>query len=375
MLENCLLDIANLLDVNIDEMDLGQPLFTDPRYISRPFEKANFKAFDPFASEVGPKEPKEVAFVDGGNLEILRAPNFSVQLVRVYYNIFDWKNERVAPRKVPPRMEFFVTAFAKMIDGKMYYSGILHPMVEDQIEYLPSGDLMVDSMDRQLATGGFRADISVMGELTRRAAEWVLTGHVMREELDEGDLLVRDGTLQTAVSNEKYYSMPAYEAADKRGVLLGGLAKTSTMFTTTGLSLLAAVHRLSQDCDLKGSAWYYHPLAENHHTDHPAEMFVTKLHPDSKYVFRFELYKPQAERMDRESMDGLFRRLGRNSDDWSFVGYPYGLVEADASARVTFHESSGIKSMVNMTLSNMACFDKISRHLQATNAHSVLDSI
>lgn len=378
MLERCLHDIANLLDVNIDEMTPGQPLFTDPRYIAKPFDKSNFKPFDPCPKDAGPTpgEPARVAFVDGGNLEILRAPNFSVSLVRVYFNIFDGKNERVAPTTVPPRMEFFVTAFASMVDGKMYYSGILHPMDDSQVDYLPSGEhLMVDSMDRAIATGGFRADISIMGQITRRAAEWSLAGHVMREELEKGDLMVRDGTLQTAVTNEKYYAKPAYDAADGKGVLLSGLAKTSMLFTTTGLSLLAAVHKLAQDNGLKQSAWYYNPLAENHHPDHPAEMFVTKLHPDTKYVFRYELYKPQVEAMSKEQLDGVFLRLGRNSSDLSFLGYPYGLVEADLSARVHYADSDWLKGMVSNTLSNMSCYDKICRHLQATNAHDVLDTI
>jgi len=378
MLEHCLHDIGNLLDVNIDEMDLGEPMFSDPRYEAKPFDRSNFRPFEPFepAAEGGPKEPARVAFVDGGNLEILRAPNFSVSLVRVYYNIFDLNNERMSPRTVPPRMEFFVTAFARMVDRKMYYSGILHPMNEEQTDFLPSGaHLMVDSMDKQVAMGGFRADISVMADLTRRAAEWVLAGNVMSKELEKGDLLVRDGTLQTAVTNEKYYSQPAYEAANDKGVLLGGLSKTSTLFTTSGLSLLAVVHKLSQDNGLGKRSWYYNPVAESNHPDHPAEMYVTKLHPDSKYVFRFELYKPQAKKLGTVERDGIFKRLGRNSSDLSFLGYPYGLIEADNSARVTYHESAGIKNIISMTLANMNCYDKISRHLQATNAHSVLDSI
>jgi hypothetical protein len=378
LLEKCLHDIANILDVNIDEMNLGEPMFNDPKCIPVPFDKANFTGFDPCDPAVrdGSKEPLRVAFVDGGNLEILRAPNFSVQLVRVYYNIFDQQNRRVMPQKIPPRMEFFVTAFARMIDGKMYYSGILHPMVDEQTDFLPSGEhLMMDAQDSKIAPAGLHADISVMGDLTRRVAEWTLAGHVMQNELEEGDLMVRDGTLQTAVNNEKYYSRPAYDAADHKGVLLAGLAKTSNLFTSTGQSLVAAVHRLSHDTALKESAWYYNPLADNNNPDHPAEMFITKFHPGSKYVFRFEMYKPQAKAMEPENLTGLFRRLGHNSSDLSFLGYPYGLVEADASARVTFHESNGLKSLVNMTLSNMDCFDKISRHLQASNAHSVLDSL
>jgi hypothetical protein len=154
MLEKCLHDIANILDVNIDEMNMGEPMFNDPKCIPKPFDKANFSPFDPCdpASRDGSKEPLRVSFVDGGNLEILRAPNFSVQLVRVYYNIFDQQNQRIMPKKVPPRMEFFVTSFARMIDGKMYYSGILHPMIDEQTDFLPSGEhLMMDAQDNKIA--------------------------------------------------------------------------------------------------------------------------------------------------------------------------------------------------------------------------------
>lgn len=373
MWTSTIFDIANLLDVNIDEMDMGEPLFTDPRYQAVPFDKGNFRTFD--IGKLPEGEVRRLAFVDGGNLEILRAPNFSVQLVRVYYNIFEGR-KRIVPSRVPIRIDFFVTALARFMDGKVYYSGLLLPLVPEHEEYLPSGEhLMVDPMDKKIATGGFRADISVMGQLTRRFAEWLMAARVMREELGEGDLLVRDGTLQTAVSNERYYADEAFKAADEKGVLLGGVAKTSTLLTTTGLSLLATVQRMSKDMGLDGDCWYYSPIAENMHPDHPAEMYVSKLFPDSKYVFRTELYKPQAEAMEDDDIDDVFAHLARNSADLSFQGYPYGLVDADNFARVGFQESGLIKNLINNTLSGQESFEKITRHLTAMNAHSVLDSI
>jgi hypothetical protein len=376
MLTDCLLDIANLLDVNIDEMDMGQPLFTDPRYEARPFDVRNFRGFDPSSMSIREEASgRRMAFVDGGNLEVLRAPNFSVQLVRVYFNIFEGP-KRILPKKVPMRIEFFVTALTSFQDGKIYYSGILVPLQEEYLDHLPSGEhLMVDSMDKNIRRGSFGADISVVGSITRRFAEWLVTAHVMRDELREGDIIWRDGTLQTAVKNERYYAQEAFKAADEKGVVLGGVAKTSTLFTTTGLSLLAAVHRLSREDGGEDGCWYYHPLAENNHPDHPAEMFITKLHPSSRYVFRTEVYKPQARAMGQEGLDTLFNMLGRASGDLSFLGYPYGLVDADQFARVGMHESRWIKDLINNTFSGLECYDKIARHLMATNAHDVLDSI
>lgn len=376
MLADRLADIANLLDTNIDELNMGAPLFTDPRYKARPFDKGNFSPFPSMTLDEAASDGRRLAFVDGGNLEILKAPNFSVHLVRVYFNIFEGER-RVMPRSVPQRMEFFVVALATILDGKMYYSGILVPMDEAQTDLLPSGDhLMIDSMDRTIRSDTMgRADISVMGALTRGFAEWHMAALVMEEELREGDILIRDGTLQTALGNERHYAKRAYKAADERGVVLGGVAKTSTLITTTGLSLLAAVNRLSTGGDLEGKIWYYHPVAENTHPDHPAEMFVAKLNPESDYVFRSEVYRPQAEAMGREGVGRFFSLLSSHCCDYTFLGYPYGLVDADQYARVPRHQAGEVRTLMGTTLSGMDCHDKIMRHLQAMNAHDILDAI
>jgi len=366
----------DMLDVNINEMDLGLPLFTDPRYEAKPFDGKNFRALDPASLDMDKKAlGRRMAFVDGGNLEILRAPNFSVQLVRIYFNIFEDK-KRILPKKIPMRIEFFVTALASFQDGKIYFSGILLPLQEEYNDFLPSGEhLMVDSMDRTIRRGSFGADISIVGSITRRFAEWLIAAHVMKEELREGDILFRDGTLQTAVKNERFYAEEAYKAAEEKGVILGGIAKTSTLFTTTGLSLLAAVHKLSRENGVGDKCWYYNPIAENDHPDHPAEMFISKLHTASKYVFRTEVYKPQAKALGQKGIDELFTLLARGSSDLAFLGYPYGLVDADDFARVSMHESRWIKDLIGTTFAGLDCYDKISRHLLATNAHDVLDSI
>ena len=364
--------VAILLDQGVDENDLGQPMFTDKRYIARGFDPGNFHPFDMAKGE----KDGRMSYVDGGNLEILRAPNLSVSLVRTYYNIFDRNGTRVRPKTVPERMEFFVVAYSRMHDGDLMYSALLVPLADSYEPYLPTGGhLQVDSMDRAIAPAGTRADISVMGSLTRRFSEWLLAYHVMDKELEAGDMLVRDGTLQTAMMNEMYYAGTTFAKAKDRGVLLTALAKTSTLFTTTGHPLIAAVDRLSEDNGLGERCWFYHPVVENNHPAHQAEIFVCRLHERSNFVFRFEVFRDQASNMPQAEIARVFERLARNSTDLTFLGYPYGLVDADMNARVHVNERDLLFALCRAELMRAGIWDKVSRCMSATSAHDVLDSI
>src|SRR5574339_619134 len=52
------------------------------------------------------KKDRKIAFVDGGSGVLLKAPNYSIQLNRVYFSIFAGKN-RLIPQKTRNRIEFF----------------------------------------------------------------------------------------------------------------------------------------------------------------------------------------------------------------------------------------------------------------------------
>jgi hypothetical protein len=74
--------IAEFLDSRVAEDELGQPYFGNPDYETLPFSTANFVPIKDVKPSI------RTAFVDGGNQEIIGAPNFSVQMNRVYFNIF-----------------------------------------------------------------------------------------------------------------------------------------------------------------------------------------------------------------------------------------------------------------------------------------------
>src|SRR3989338_9981075 len=60
---------------------------------------------------------KKIAFVDGGNAELISAPNLSVQLIRLYSVIYE-NNKRLKSKKY----EFYVVIGAKASEKNVKYS-------------------------------------------------------------------------------------------------------------------------------------------------------------------------------------------------------------------------------------------------------------
>jgi len=368
MLSDALRKAAELLDRDLADVDLGEPRFGDARYAPVPFDPAHFH-------KIGADPPQgALGFVDGGNLELLRAPDFSVQLVRVCSVVFR-RGKRVPLRSVPLRIEFLSVARAFPRGGEIYYSAELLPAGRAAEPFLPAGEtLVLSSRDDQLSSGSYRADISVVGACARRFAEWLVLSELVKKELEPGDLAVRDGTLQTAVRNESAPASEAFQAALDRRVTMTALAKTSTLFTSSGVSVLAAVGQLARDTG-RHDRWYYHPLVVNEHPEHRAEIFACRLHPASKHVFRFEILREQARAMGADLLGRLFSELAANSSDLSFPGYPYGLVEADGLARVRRNEKETLRAMIASVLAEKGAWERVQGHLSASDAHDVLDRI
>jgi hypothetical protein len=368
MLTDALRQAAEALDRETADPELGVPQFGDARYTAVPFDLANFTDLEPKGQGAA------IGFVDGGNMEILHAPDFSVQLVRVCSVVFR-KGERSCARSVPSKIEFLSIARAFPRDGEIFYAARLIPASGTAAAFLPdAASLVISSRDDQLSSGRFRVDISVVGAAARRFAEWNALSGLVERELDGGDIAVRDGTLQTAVRNESGPASKAFSAALDKGVVLTALAKTSTLFTSSGISLLAAVEKLSRDGGRTG-CWYYHPLVRNEHPEHRAEIFACRLHPASKHVFRFEVLREQARQMGPAELGRVFGELAANSRDLAFPGYPYGLVDADDLARVRRHEKEALKALLASALAEKGSWERVRSHLSAVDAHDILDQI
>ena len=357
--------LVEILDSKVVEHLLGNP-FLRSDYKTYPLDAKNFKPITLMFSE------GKIAFVDGGNHEILHAPNFSVQINRIYHNIFR-EGLRRTLGDLPIRIEFFSATYSDFHSDQLFFKTLTFPIREEHRKYLPEEkDLIFNSADRTLTTGLQRADISRVASLSRRFAEWEFASHIVSKELDEDDILVVDGTLQAPHTNEGKYVEKIQKHALKKGVYFTGLSKACELHTTTGLSLIGAIRKLAMDNGISGM-WYF-PIASISSPDHKAIMLAVKLHPKADRVFRFEVFAEEPSIGD-ERVEKVLQQLSSNASDISFPGYPYGLIDADMFARVREDEVERYQMMLFSEISKQGKWEKFLRHIQATDTHDILNML
>lgn len=310
---------------------------------------------------------RKLAFVDGGNQEIIGAPNFSVQLNRVYS--MAWKG-KIRDRWSLPRVEYFSSTFSCFKNDEIHYETTVIPSIQDTEKYLPDDKhLSFSSMERSLMNGNQRADIDRVGSVARRFGEWRVALNAL-DELSEGDILVMDGTLQSNFKNEAEYVKALSAKASERGVVLTGISKTSAIFTTKGQSLLGTVNTLAETEGIKGN-WYF-PVAESTSVDHDVIITVAKLNPVADWVFRVEIQREFYNKLG-DQIEEIFSLLCQNSIDPTFPGYPYGLIDADRFARVSFDEVAYYRSLIVSEISKLGKASRFLPHIHSGDAHDILN--
>ncbi|WP_321211978.1 DNA double-strand break repair nuclease NurA [Methanothermobacter sp. DP] len=290
---------------------IGRPYFRSAKYRAHEFSTANF-------TPIEGGDERLIAFIDGGNSPILEGPGISVQLNRVALGLFRG-GQRVQP-EMPSRIEFFSVMTMNPEEEMCRFQ--LHPIREEYLEFLPDEDdmhLELEDTDT--------VDESTLKGLPRRFAEWSMALAAL-DELDAGDILVRDGSLQASFEKENSY---INKLGDRAGEIhVTGLSKTCTLYTTTSISLLSAIGRLASEGGVKGT-WCYHPIAIR--TDRPTTLTAVKLNPAGR-IFRMDIL---GEYDGDEALD-VASTLSLNARDACFPGYPYGLVDVDMRARVSGDE-------------------------------------
>lgn len=353
---------VEFLENNIFNDEIGEPHFKQTGVTAFPLVKEGFHQISDENSK------RKLAFVDGGNNEIIGAPNFSVQLNRIYSSSWSGK---VREQWKLPRVEFFSSTYSCFKEGEIHYETSVVSSTNESEKYLPdSNDLSFSSVDRTLMSGNQRADIARVGSVARRFAEWRMALHVV-ERLSEGDVLVMDGTLQSNFKNEVNYIRALSEAAKRSGVILTGISKASTIFTTSALSLLGAVNNLAEKEGIEGN-WFF-PVAKSTSIDHNSMITIAKLNPISERVFRVEIQRDQFDRLKGQDQDEIFSRLCQNSTDTTFPGYPYGLIDADRFARVSYDEVDYYRSLFMSEISKRGNTSKFLSHIHSRDAHDILN--
>jgi len=286
---------------------------------------------------IGDKQvPGKICFVDGGNAEIVGASNFSLQLIRTYYTVYSG-NSRAANKK----HEFYALVSAKGEKGRIKYE------VETYNTHFRL-DKEFDALDTTMTTGEHKIEPGKIAETIRKFAEIKMATEAM-DVLGKGDMIVRDGDLQSSITHEQKYYEQLFEKAKQKEITITGLSKTSSLLTDAGNSASSVLHAVSPDCE-----WYY-----------PATDIIgfTKLHKTSKHVFRLDIN-------NNEHIGKALALLKQNSTDPCFIGYPYGLIEADRHARVSFKEQQQIQLMFLAKGGN-----KFREYISSKDAHEILNRI
>ncbi len=324
--------------------DWGDPHFQHHQgyYESVPLSTDNFTPF----SSTG-EEDKVVCCVDGGNNCIYRSPIDSLHLIRIYFNLF---KGRTRSKNVKP-----LNAFLTVKQGYESIECRIRPIES----YMPISETEFILNKEDLGDGnGENA-----GRIIRTYLEWDTMSHVVEKHLDEGDMLVKDGVLQTSVEGEKEHSDRLYGLVEKHNINLVGVAKSCSLKTTMGHPLISAVRFIGDG--LEEDLWYYHPLAINKNPDHKGDMAIVKYHPRSEYVFRTEFY--EGVDMDKKEVLG---HLANQAKDPLFLGYPYGLVDADMKARVTDEETRHLRRAGTDRMRK-----EVSYRIKALDAHDRLSNL
>ena len=325
-----MLDILSRISIRTVPHEYGKPILKGA--ISVPLSSNNFHSLRAIRDG-------KIGFVDGGNNIIFLSPGQAVHLVRLYYSIFD--NGKKAEHG---RYTFILNSFFKPSDESFSV----------EIYDVDSSNLLPERMEINESDIDEREKIKGIGAYIRRIGEWLLLERILKK----CEILVKDGSLQTGEKYEAPFAERVFNNVEDKVII--GFSKTCSIVTERGYSLLASVHHLSKTHGIE-APWYYHPIAKNI-TTIKGDMFVVKLHPYADYVFRVEVY-PQ-EKIEKVG------RLIPMANDPVFIGYPYGLIDADVNARITDEEAKMYKNL----LYNSA--DDFTRmQANALNAHDIISEV
>ncbi len=343
--------IISLVKGNISNSNDSHIQFSDQNYTPFPFDRKNFHLIENSAND------NKIAFIDGGSSEIIKSPSFSLNLIRVYCTIYK-SDKRINSKK----FDFYAFISTKNIDNGLFYNADFIKLNNENNIIPNNEDLLLNSLDETIKQGITRASISSMPNVIRRFSE-IKTALNIIDLLNKEDIIVLDGSLQCAFTNEKKYFGELYKKALEKNVIICGLSKTTALMADKGSSIANALNKFNV-----GGKWLYHPVAEIKSSWHKAEMCFVKLHEKSRHIFRFEIHKEQ-----KGKIKGVISLLANNCKDPTFLGYPYGLIEADRNARISNQEKNMLLTLFSTKFGKD--WEKIKDSLSNADAHEILDNI
>ena len=166
-------------------------------------------------------------------------------------------------------------------------------------------------------------DSAVDVNLVRDWSEWSAVAQCV-EDAEPGGMVLADGDLQPDWRIESRWLAGLLEEAGRRGVLLAGVTK-HTSLSWNGAPLLGQLERLAEESLGARQCWWV-PVARTRPDVGPGiQVAVARLDPDARFSFRVDL--PAG--CEAEEALGSLSAL---CDDAAFPGYPYPLSVADRLA-------------------------------------------
>ena len=352
-------------DLNFNtSFSYGDRLLPNPDYESIPFTKENFHTFKLSTNQ------RKIAFIDGGTQKIFETPTLSILLNRVYYNVYKG-TERI--KKFNCNIDFFSVTTGELVNNIPNYKTKLYAINSENIAFFPnnSDEFKFKPRSETKENDETVLDIDRVTPIARRFGEWAISAQIL-EELDDGDIIVMDGTLKSSFQTESAYTGNLFSKSKSKGITYCGLAKSSGLLTDKGYPLLSNIKRISIQNGIKGP-WYYYPIARSKSPAHAVDLLAVKLSESSKRIFRLDIQSESFKNLKLQDLQEMMSQLSYNSSDVAFPGYPYGLIDADLNARVRYNEIEKYRTHLSSEMAKKEYWQIFLDEIQLTDAHDVLN--
>ncbi|MFA5796944.1 MAG: hypothetical protein WC916_02825 [Candidatus Woesearchaeota archaeon] len=316
----------------------GDTVVMGKSYTSIPITKNNFHPIIAFSNKE--TDNHSFLFVDGGNTTLFLSAGLAIGFIRTAGIVYQ-DNKRIHR----DTLEFFIIVHEQ--------ESIMNVHTFPKTSF---DGLVFNPDDESLRNGLERSECSRIITVIRRFAELEYASLLGKKYAPTGIIL--DGTLESKYPHESDYI--AALLAQKN---VCALSKTCSLTTKNGSAITQGLFSLEPS-----APFWYHPIAVNNNSHHPAEIYFIKLHDKTDYVFRFEVGRGFSG-----DVSGIIALLARNSIDPVFLGYPYGFIDVDAAARISEDEKRLLQTKLSVKLGKG--WDAFSTQLTSMNAHEILDKI
>ncbi|MGM5480289.1 MAG: hypothetical protein ACQESC_02405 [Nanobdellota archaeon] len=313
--------------------------FSSPEYVGKDFSSVSFSTI-PSASPH--EKTKIITFIDGGQQVVFSTPSLLIGTVSTASS--SWKGmKRVGVRKE----EFFVL-ISRQENSVSFYARDGKKVIPFDDDFFKS-DSIGCSFDSDLEKG--------LGDIRR-----LLELSYGKQHTATSDVVCIDGSLRCFSKEENDMLNHTLLSCHTRSCSLIGLQKTTSLVSNTVDSLQGLVDRAPRKKSWLSSALGYHT-----NKLHPATVHLVKLHPQSDHAFVLDVQKEYYG-----TLEYLLTTLSMTSCDPVFLGYPYGLVEADKLARIEDDRIQESRLHIHRQLQGES--NKLLRGVHFKNAHEILDS-